>query len=110
MLYPLQNEVLRILNELETGFYLTGGTASSRGYLNHRFSDDLDLFVNDDDRFTLWAERVIQALSYSEAWQSRIVQSVTRANWELVRWIDAPEPEQWITDLQALAESLILLK
>lgn len=212
VLYPWQNQVLRTLNELETQFYLTGGTASSRAYLNHRFSDDLDLFVNDNDRFTLWAERVIQALSYPEAWQCRVVQkedrfvrltltyqdvslkielvndvpahvgqiqnhpllgridsaenilankltallgreepkdladvwgfcgkmglsihdalenaqskaagifpvdlarvlySATRADWELVRWIDAPEPEQWMTDLQALAESLILLK
>jgi len=29
-----------------TPFYLTGGTALSRGYFNHRYSDDLDLFVN----------------------------------------------------------------
>ena len=50
---------MRVLDEVETGFYLTGGTAASRGYLNHRFSDDLDLFVNDDDRFSLWAERPV---------------------------------------------------
>ncbi len=62
--YPFQDEVLRILNEeIETGFYLTGGTAASRGYLNHRFSDDLDFFINDDNRFGLWSERVIQKLS-----------------------------------------------
>jgi hypothetical protein len=30
----------------DTPFYLTGGTALSRGYYNHRFSDDLDYFVN----------------------------------------------------------------
>jgi len=36
--------------------------AASRGYLHHRFSEDLDLFVNDDDRFSLWAERLIQIL------------------------------------------------
>jgi Nucleotidyl transferase AbiEii toxin, Type IV TA system len=62
-LYPLQDQVLRILQGVETGFYLTGGTAASRGYLQHRLSDDLDFFVNDDRRFLLWAERWIQALT-----------------------------------------------
>ncbi len=62
-LYPLQDQVLRILQEVETGFYLTGGTAASRGYLHHRLSDDLDFFVNDDRRFLLWAERWIQTLA-----------------------------------------------
>lgn len=64
-LYPMQDRVLARIAALETGFYLTGGTAASRGYLHHRFSDDLDLFVNDDDRFALWAQRVIQALAGS---------------------------------------------
>jgi hypothetical protein len=62
-LYPMQDRALARIAALETGFYLTGGTAASRGYLHHRFSDDLDLFVNDDDRFALWAQRVIQALA-----------------------------------------------
>jgi len=61
-LYPLQDQVLEILSGLEIGFYLSGGTAASRGYLHHRLSDDLDLFVNDDRRFLLWADRSIQAL------------------------------------------------
>lgn len=61
-LYPLQDLILGRLAAIETGFYLTGGTAASRTYLHHRFSDDLDLFVNDDDRFGLWSQRLIQAL------------------------------------------------
>lgn len=65
-LYPFQDRVLHVLDGLETGFYLTGGTAASRGYLHHRFSDDLDLFVNDDDRFQLWSQRLIQALVSQE--------------------------------------------
>jgi predicted nucleotidyltransferase component of viral defense system len=32
-------------------FFLTGGTALSRAYYNHRYSDDLDFFVNDDDDY-----------------------------------------------------------
>jgi hypothetical protein len=30
-LYPLQDQVLKVITAIETGFYLTGGTASSRG-------------------------------------------------------------------------------
>jgi predicted nucleotidyltransferase component of viral defense system len=41
-LYPLQDAVIAVLAGLETEFYLTGGTAASRLYLQHRFSDDLD--------------------------------------------------------------------
>lgn len=210
--YPFQDEVLRMLNEeIETGFYLTGGTAASRGYLKHRFSDDLDFFTNDDDRFGLWSERVIQKLSQQSNWRcdvlqkeerfvhlnlaqsdillkiefindvparvgqpwlhpilgrldsaenilankltaligrdepkdladvwgfcsrmnlpltdaienaqskaagifpadlARVLCSVSRSDWELVRWIDAPTSEQFIGDLQALGEKLILI-
>ena len=63
VLYPFQDRVIKVIHQADTGFYLTGGTAASRGYLQHRFSDDLDYFVNDDDRFGLWVERIIQALN-----------------------------------------------
>lgn len=65
VLYPLQDQVLGILSRIETGFYLSGGTAASRGYLNHRFSDDIDLFVNDRSEFDLWTNRLIEAVSGS---------------------------------------------
>ncbi len=71
-LYPLQDQVLRVIRSVDSGFYLTGGTAASRGYLNHRFSDDLDFFVNDDDRFGLWADRIIQALGHHGNWQGQV--------------------------------------
>lgn len=63
VLYPFQDRVIQVINRADTGFYLTGGTAASRGYLHHRFSDDLDYFVNDDNRFGLWVERIIQSLN-----------------------------------------------
>jgi len=44
ILYPLQDMVIPVFSD--TPFYLTGGTALSRGYYNHRYSDDLDYFVN----------------------------------------------------------------
>ena len=72
-LYPFQDRVLKMLNELGTGFYLSGGTAASRGYLSHRFSDDLDLFVDDDDRFTLWTGRVIHSLLAREQWRVEVL-------------------------------------
>ena len=78
--YPFQDRVLRTVNAVDTGFYLTGGTASSRGYLHHRFSDDLDFFVNDDNRFGLWVERII-----------------------------APPVETFIAQLTTLGEGLLLL-
>ena len=77
-LYPFQDEVLKIINRLETGFYLTGGTAASRGYLNHRYSDDLDFFVNDEPDFVLWVERVIQALSLYKKWDFEILSRYDR--------------------------------
>ena len=41
-LYPLQDKVLKLIDSLQTPFYLTGGTALSRCYFNHRYSYDLD--------------------------------------------------------------------
>jgi predicted nucleotidyltransferase component of viral defense system len=211
-LYPFQDQVLKLLSPTETGFHLTGGTALSRVYLNHRFSDDLDFFVNDDPFFGLWADRIIQRLSHSINWNTQIIQreerfvrlnlvqvdinlkiemindvpsrigepwvhpllgridtaenilankitavldrtapkdladiwglccqmklslkeaiigaqgkaagvfpvdlarvlcSATRSDWELVRWITAPNPEQFIKQLNELGQDLIFLK
>lgn len=44
-LYPLQDKFLRFIDTVSANtFYLTGGTALSRGYFQHRYSDDLDFF------------------------------------------------------------------
>jgi len=77
-LYPLQDRILARLASIDTGFYLTGGTAASRGYLHHRFSDDLDFFVNDDDRFGLWAQRLVHALVGSDEWTVAVIQQEQR--------------------------------
>ncbi len=45
-LYPFMDRVLSLIGAAESSFYLTGGTALDRHYLHHRYSDDLDLFVN----------------------------------------------------------------
>ena len=72
-LYPFQDRALQLISALETGFYLTGGTAASRGYLNHRFSEDLDFFVNYDERFSEWVDRVILALAGQQDWQTDVL-------------------------------------
>jgi hypothetical protein len=50
-LYPLQDGVLRLIQQSGTDFFLTGGTALSRAYYKHRYSDDLDFFVNNSPNF-----------------------------------------------------------
>jgi len=51
-LYPLQDGVMNTISKCGVRFFLTGGTALSRAYYNHRYSDDLDFFVNDDDDYS----------------------------------------------------------
>jgi hypothetical protein len=61
-LYPLQNGVLRAVGNCKTQFFLTGGTALSRAYYNHRYSDDLDFFVNSVSDFHEQVELVMSKL------------------------------------------------
>ena len=61
-LYQLQDWVLARLAAVAHEFYLSGGTALSRGYYAHRYSDDLDFFVNDAPEFPLWRDRCLDAL------------------------------------------------
>ena len=62
-LYPFQNEIIQIVNGRTDQFYLTGGTALSRGYLNHRYSDDLDFFTNNNPAFHKSCMAALEALS-----------------------------------------------
>ena len=61
-LYPFQDRVLTVIKETETPFYLTGGTALSRFYLDHRYSDDLDFFVNYDSGFRKYVNIIVDDL------------------------------------------------
>lgn len=62
-LYPLQDRILSLIEPLPVDFYLTGGTALSRAYLHHRYSDDLDFFVNRQDRFKEDVELILKTLA-----------------------------------------------
>jgi len=58
-LYPFQDEVLEIIKTAEVDFYLTGGTALCRCYLMHRYSDDLDFFLNAHSGFKDQSRKII---------------------------------------------------
>jgi predicted nucleotidyltransferase component of viral defense system len=61
-LYPLQDGVLQAVSGYGTRFFLTGGTALSRGYYNHRYSDDLDFFVTSDSDYEQQVNTVFSKL------------------------------------------------
>jgi len=61
-LYPLQNGVLNLVKKLKTPFFLTGGTAHSRFYFNHRFSDDLDFFVINESKYNKYVQVILGEL------------------------------------------------
>ena len=61
-LYPLQDGVMSILSRSDTDFFLTGGTALSRAYYNHRYSDDLDFFVNQSQTYDEQLDKVFALL------------------------------------------------
>ncbi len=64
-LYPLQNGVLNIISRSDTDFFLTGGTALSRAYYNHRYSDDLDFFLNKSQTYDEQLEKILALLGES---------------------------------------------
>ncbi len=81
-LYPFQDGILNILKELKLPFYLTGGTPLSRFYFKHRYSDDLDLFVNDDGKFGEYCTSIYQKLNDSQSELNFIIdkQRLKRSN------------------------------
>jgi predicted nucleotidyltransferase component of viral defense system len=53
---------MSILSQSDTDFFLTGGTALSRAYYNHRYSDDLDFFVNRSETFDEQLDKLLALL------------------------------------------------
>jgi predicted nucleotidyltransferase component of viral defense system len=60
--------VLNIIGQSGTDFFLTGGTALSRAYYHHRYSDDLDFFVNNCPDFDEQADLVFDRLRAKGFW------------------------------------------
>jgi len=61
-LYKFQDQVLKEIQQCDTEFYMTGGTALSRCYLDHRYSDDLDFFVNFSPTFEKQSDKIKKQL------------------------------------------------
>jgi predicted nucleotidyltransferase component of viral defense system len=53
---------MSILSRSGTDFFLTGGTALSRAYYNHRYSDDLDFFLNRSDTYDEQLDKIFALL------------------------------------------------
>jgi hypothetical protein len=70
-LYPIQDEILQLVQDADVDFYLTGGTALSRFHLQHRYSDDLDFFVNQPPDYKNQVERIIN-LFHQRQWEITI--------------------------------------
>ena len=54
--------MLTVIKQSGTDFFLTGGTALSRGYYKHRYSDDLDFFVNDNKNYDVQLDLIFDGL------------------------------------------------
>ena len=61
-LYFLQDKILDVVFQIEDEFYLTGGTALSRFYQEKRYSDDLDFFTNNSNRFNYAVKNIVKEL------------------------------------------------
>ena len=80
-LYEMQDRAIARMNRIEQGFYLTGGTALSRGYYHHRRSEDLDFFVNDAPLFEAWRDacfKVLEEASAEEGWRFEALRKYER--------------------------------
>ena len=79
-LYPMQDGVIKIVKDLGLPFYLTGGTALSRLYFNHRYSDDLDFFVNNDPNFKEYIRSFLQHFKKQQVGEIKLELLTERIN------------------------------
>jgi hypothetical protein len=62
-LYHLQDKFFSWWSKFDYPFYLTGGTALGRFYLNHRFSDDLDFFITEKSDYNRYISEISKILT-----------------------------------------------
>ena len=82
-LYPIQDGILKVVRDLEIPFYLTGGTALSRYYNSYRYSDDIYLFVNDDDKYSGYIQKF-----YAELEKMKKCQTIRYETQDIRRYKD----------------------
>ena len=98
-------------------FYLTGGTALSRHYFAHRYSDDLDyadLWVIAGHRSFSW-KNVVEEARTKEAGLDSVVlydllRSFPREMLPTTRWAVEVDPNAFLKDLHRLAEDLFFMR
>ena len=61
---------MNIISRSDTDFFLTGGTALSRAYYNHRYSDDLDFFLSNSNTYNEQLDKILQLLKENEYYWS----------------------------------------
>ena len=110
-LYPLQDRALKSIEKINQTFYLTGGTAISRIYLHHRFSDDLDLFVNRHPNFQ--NEAIMEQANMKDMWINALLAAETLSTisvdkLKLVSWITQPNYEDLLQKLQIISRDILL--
>jgi predicted nucleotidyltransferase component of viral defense system len=92
-LYPFQDGILRLVKKSATPFYLTGGTALSRRWFGHRYSDGLDLFVDSDPRYAAHVDEVFALLKEAERGGELVVDQLRlrRSQWHTQLWVARKE-------------------
>lgn len=98
-LYPLQDEILALINEMNLPFYLTGGTALSRHYLNHRYSDDLDLFVNHHPNFRALVDAIESTFREKQVYYQALTRSADFVRLEITGIDKTPLKLDLVNDL-----------
>ncbi|MDD2230408.1 MAG: nucleotidyl transferase AbiEii/AbiGii toxin family protein [Candidatus Cloacimonetes bacterium] len=83
-LYPLQDDILALVSGLDLPLYLTGGTALSRHYLFHRYSDDLDLFVNSHPDFRALVEAIEAEFKANQVTYNALTRSADFVRLEII--------------------------
>ena len=88
--YKLQDDFLEIFfsESFASDFYLTGGTALSRFYLNHRLSDDIDLFTQN------------QKIDFSHV-NSLVLRILDKLNLKIIKQVNTDTFLQFITENQS---------
>jgi predicted nucleotidyltransferase component of viral defense system len=79
--YKLQDQVMNFIFSNQDIFYLTGGTCLSRFYQEKRFSDDLDFFTHENDKFS----KVLREIKAVLKQKFEIIEDVTSK--DFVRFI-----------------------
>lgn len=87
-LYALQDTVLNDIFNQQNSFYLTGGTALSRFYYQHRYSDDLDFFCHQNNDFSFDIKDFLAAVKLNNSLQ--LVEDVSTRDFHRY-YIKSPE-------------------